>query len=64
VNCIAPGVIDTPRPGGAPERREAARGVAVGRLGTADDIGQTALFLASDASAFINGTIIDVDGGS
>jgi 3-oxoacyl-[acyl-carrier protein] reductase len=63
VNCIAPGVIDTPRPGETPDRGP-ARGIAVGRLGTADDIGRTALFLASDASAFINGTVIDVNGGS
>jgi 3-oxoacyl-[acyl-carrier protein] reductase len=65
VNCIAPGIIDTPRPGDTTTRPPAAtRGIAVGRLGNADDIGQTALFLASDASEFINGTIIDVNGGS
>ena len=43
-----------------PKRGDTSRG----RLGNADDIGQKALFLVSDASAFINGTIIDVNGGS
>ena len=33
------------------------------RLGTVDDIGYTALFLASDESSYITGTDIVVDGG-
>ena len=35
----------------------------MGRLGTADDIANAALFLASDESSFITGTAIPVDGG-
>ena len=35
----------------------------MGRLGTAEDIANAALFLASDESSFITGTAIPVDGG-
>src|SRR5207244_317623 len=34
-----------------------------GRNGTAEEVGQAALFLASDASSFTNGAIVDVKGG-
>ncbi len=35
----------------------------IGRLGTTDDIAETALWLASDKSSFITGQSIAVDGG-
>jgi NAD(P)-dependent dehydrogenase (short-subunit alcohol dehydrogenase family) len=38
--------------------------VALGRLGSADDIAPTAVFLGSDASAYVTGQTIGVDGGS
>ncbi len=64
VNCIAPGVIDTPRPGmDRADVRAAAARIALGRTGTPDDIGHVALFLASDGAAFVNGAIIEVHGG-
>ena len=63
VNCIAPGVIDTPRSGGAFDLSQTAPRNALRRIGTADDVGNVALFLASDAAAFVTGAIIDVDGG-
>ncbi|MBN3728828.1 SDR family oxidoreductase, partial [Burkholderia sp. Ac-20379] len=71
VNAVSPGYIDTPlhgRRGGAPEdidarkARFAAR-VPVGRLGSADEIAEAVLFLASDASRYIVGAEIRVDGG-
>jgi NAD(P)-dependent dehydrogenase (short-subunit alcohol dehydrogenase family) len=65
VNCIAPGMINTPRVGtdrGA--LANAAKRIAVGRVGVADDIGGVALFLASEAAAFVNGAILDAHGGS
>jgi len=37
--------------------------VPVGRLGTGDDIGQAAVFLASPLASFVTGTRIEVDGG-
>ena len=65
VNCIAPGTIDTPRPQGTvrPEMADAADRIPVGRVGQGDDIGGVALFLASDAAAFVNGVTLLVNGG-
>jgi 3-oxoacyl-[acyl-carrier protein] reductase len=37
--------------------------IPLGRLGTARDVAQAALFLASDEAAYITGTTILVDGG-
>jgi NAD(P)-dependent dehydrogenase (short-subunit alcohol dehydrogenase family) len=66
VNCIAPGTIDTPRPSGVvrPELANAANHIAVGRVGTPDDIASVALFLASDAASFVNAVVIPVHGGN
>lgn len=67
VNCIAPATILTERneqriPG---ERRASLVEMhPLRRLGTPDDVAEAALFLASDASAWITGQIIDVAGGS
>ena len=71
VNAIAPGAIDTPMlrrsfaRHAQPELvREASRTRhAMGRFGQAEDIANTALHLASDASAFTTGTTMVVDGG-
>ncbi|MHC2281470.1 2-keto-3-deoxy-L-fuconate dehydrogenase [Bradyrhizobium diazoefficiens] len=71
VNAIAPGAIDTPmlrrsfaRHANSDEVREASRNRhAMKRFGHADEIAQTALHLASDASSFTTGTVMVVDGG-
>jgi NAD(P)-dependent dehydrogenase (short-subunit alcohol dehydrogenase family) len=66
VNCIAPGIIDTPRPQGTQRQElssEAVKRIALGRAGRADEVASVALFLASDASSFVSGAIIDVNGG-
>jgi len=39
-----------------------ARQVPSGRLGTGEDIARAAVFLASDAAAFINAAVVPVDG--
>ena len=71
VNCICPGDTDTPmlreeaRQLGEADAQflaEAARR-PLRRIGRPDDIAQAALYLASDASAFVTGTILVVDGG-
>lgn len=36
---------------------------AIQRLGTADDVAQTVLFLLSDASSYTTGAVYSVDGG-
>jgi NAD(P)-dependent dehydrogenase (short-subunit alcohol dehydrogenase family) len=38
--------------------------IPLGRLGTPEDMGKAALFLASDDSAYVNGIELDVDGGA
>ncbi|MEV4254944.1 SDR family NAD(P)-dependent oxidoreductase [Spirillospora sp. NPDC049652] len=65
VNTVAPGVIVT-RPGGGPPPPVAdiIRGMtALGRLGTPAEVAAVVLFLAGDASGYITGTTINVDGG-
>jgi NAD(P)-dependent dehydrogenase (short-subunit alcohol dehydrogenase family) len=72
VNAIAPGGVLTEGAlfqksiGGQAGRaslKEFMSRVALGRMGTADDIGRAALFLASELSAYITGSLIVVDGG-
>ena len=66
VNAIAPGIIDTPRPEGTGREQsfaEAMKNIALARTGTADEVASVALFLASDAASYVNGAIIDVNGG-
>ncbi len=65
VNAIAPGHVEVDRhftyQGYSTE--EGSRGVPWGRVGHPEDIGNLAVFLASDASEFITGQIIYADGG-
>jgi NAD(P)-dependent dehydrogenase (short-subunit alcohol dehydrogenase family) len=67
VNCIAPGWIDTPlnewltSDEGA--LKAAEQMIPMGRLGTAEEIVGAAIYLASDASSFVTGTTLVVDGG-
>jgi NAD(P)-dependent dehydrogenase (short-subunit alcohol dehydrogenase family) len=66
VNCIAPGIIDTPRPQGTNRQElapEAIKRIALGRAGKPDEVAEVALFLASDAASFVSGAVIDVNGG-
>ena len=67
VNAIAPGFIDagmsTPFYANDAVRAKRSRAVPLGRLGTAADVAQAALFLASDAAAYISGETLTVDGG-
>jgi len=65
VNAIAPGMIDTDmtRELGEGTREEILGQIPLGRLGSGDDIARTAMFLASEAGAYITGETIRVDGG-
>ena len=64
VNAIAPGQIETDMGTLNAEARQRISGmIPLGRLGTPADIAYTALFLASDASSYITGATIDVNGG-
>jgi NAD(P)-dependent dehydrogenase (short-subunit alcohol dehydrogenase family) len=72
VNCLCPGPIDTPMlrdwfdAGDDPaelERRQ-TEPVLLKRVGRPEEIAETALFLASEASSFMTGAVIVADGGA
>ena len=71
VNCICPGDTDTPllrneaQQLGEPVERFLAEAAQrpLGRIGTPEDVARAALYLASDASAFVTGATLVVDGG-
>jgi NAD(P)-dependent dehydrogenase (short-subunit alcohol dehydrogenase family) len=67
-NSLHPSTVDTPLVRElfkTPGRREERLGeVPLGRLATAEDVANAALFLASDEAAFINGVAFPVDGGT
>jgi len=68
VNCICPGTVDTPwvrrLVEDAGESLAALRGrQPMGRLGTPQEIAEAALYLSEDASAFVTGSTLVIDGG-
>lgn len=68
VNAIAPGFIETPMVSRAfsehPELREfVLKMIPLGRLGKPEEVAKTALFLASDDSSYVTGSVLVVDGG-
>lgn len=64
-NVIAPGFIGTDMTAGLSDARKAEilAGVPLGRYGTVEEVAGTAVFLASDAAAYISGAVLPVDGG-
>jgi 3-oxoacyl-[acyl-carrier protein] reductase len=65
VNCVNPGVIDTPMIANwAPDARERTVGAtSLGRVGTAEEVASTVVWLASDGAGFVHGAHVDVNGG-
>jgi NAD(P)-dependent dehydrogenase (short-subunit alcohol dehydrogenase family) len=77
VNAVSPGLIDTPilrgvgqseHPGQTDDEFQAylagaAKQIPIGRLGHPDEIAAAVLFLASDASSYMRGSELVVDGG-
>jgi NAD(P)-dependent dehydrogenase (short-subunit alcohol dehydrogenase family) len=67
VNAICPGYIATPSldqwfASGAANKEEVLKSHPLARIGTPDDVANTALFLASDSASFISGIALMVDG--
>jgi NAD(P)-dependent dehydrogenase (short-subunit alcohol dehydrogenase family) len=65
VNCLAPGLLEEGVGQSLPEHRmqEYLRHVALGRIGTLDEVAQFAAFLISDRNSYMNGETILMDGG-
>jgi NAD(P)-dependent dehydrogenase (short-subunit alcohol dehydrogenase family) len=69
VNCIAPGFIATDMSakalnGDAERKQKVFSRTPLGRLGDPADIGDAALFLASDQAKYLTGVVLPVDGGN
>ena len=63
VNCICPGIIDTPILGSR-DRGIYAERIPLGYVGTPEDVAKVALFLVCDDSAYLTGVVLPVDGGA
>jgi 3-oxoacyl-[acyl-carrier protein] reductase len=65
VNAIAPGFITTDMTQSLPEaaRKEFAERIPLGRFGTPEEVAELALFLASDAAAYVTGQVVGINGG-
>lgn len=65
-NAIAPGFVETDMTSYLKEGEQADKykaGIPLGRFGTAEDIANVTLFLASDLSSYVTGQVLSVDGG-
>lgn len=65
VNAVAPGFIQTVMTEEMPEaaKRDISDRIPLRRLGTPEDVAEVVLFLCSEASSYITGQVIAVDGG-
>ena len=65
VNAIAPGYIDTDMTAVLSDsvKESVQSSIPLKRMGTAQDIAQAAVFLASDKASYITGQVLSVNGG-
>jgi len=67
VNVLAPGIVQTDFNTGvwkdAVVRERVMRGVPMGRLAVPEDVADVAVFLASDASRYMTGEVVSINGG-
>lgn len=69
VNAIGPGPIATElfrksNPEGAPQTERILKSIAVGRMGTAEDVARAALFFLAPENGFVTGQVLYVCGGT
>jgi 3-oxoacyl-[acyl-carrier protein] reductase len=65
-NAVMPGVIETRHHevfSTAQRMEEYRKQTPLGRNGTAEEVARAVLFLAGDGSSFVNGAVLDVNGG-
>ncbi len=65
VNCVSPGFVETDFIGDLSDEQRAAyrKMVPMRRFGTAEEVADTVLFLASARASYITGAVIDITGG-
>jgi acetoacetyl-CoA reductase len=65
VNCIAPGYVNTEMVAAMPATvlQSVIAGIPVNRLGEVSEIGALVTYLASDAAAFMTGSVLTINGG-
>ncbi len=65
VNAVAPGIIDTDMTSGWTDEVKAGllKQIPLERFGTADEVANVILFLASDLSSYVTGTTLSITGG-
>lgn len=67
VNAIAPGAIDTPMSASSKEDKKTMEAtlarIPMHRMGKPEEVSKTVLFLVSDESSYITGSVVVVDGG-
>jgi 3-oxoacyl-[acyl-carrier protein] reductase len=64
VNCISPGMIDTPRAAAATPNHHAKHSTLVGRRGQPQEIGEAVLWLTGPGGRFVTGQVIHLNGGT
>ncbi|MFH9349464.1 3-oxoacyl-ACP reductase FabG [Kitasatospora sp. NPDC017646] len=65
VNAVAPGMIETDMTSVLTDaqRTEALKHIPLGRFGTADEVADSVAFLAGPQSAYLTGSVLQIDGG-
>jgi 3-oxoacyl-[acyl-carrier protein] reductase len=65
VNAIQPGIIRTPMTDALPDdvKLERLKDIPLGRFGEAEEVADVVLFLASELSRYLTGTVIEISGG-
>jgi 3-oxoacyl-[acyl-carrier protein] reductase len=63
VNCLAPATVRNARIDASGRAEDLARTFPLGRIGEPEDVAAAAGYLASDASSWVTGTVLDLAGG-